>query len=243
MRARFAVMAMLAALVAALSAGSALAFPPHPGTLTQQDRHFLSTAAEENCFEIAAANFALQHWQSPGVHALAGRLATDHARALGQLQGVATGMRIQLTAQIAPVEQFMLSEFAASAQAGKASVPEVAATHRGVVIGTGPFAKGSLAARCAGLAPRLTPAAAVLRKAKGAAVQPLAAGVPAPLRFDRMYATFQQALFKRAVADYSSQLHSGPDPLLSSWAGAALPMLRAHLRLATTAVIATAKMR
>jgi predicted outer membrane protein len=210
----------LVVVAAALAAAPAFAAQPAP-TPKAQDVHFLTTAVQANCFQVAAASYVLPHSPSPPVGALATRMATDGARALDQLQSVAKSMKVGMPAlKLATIQRSMLDQIGASRSAGvdAAAMPK--------------FAGGSLGASCAAFRPAATRGAKSIAGFAGLSV-------------DQTYARLQVAILKRSVSSYMTDIgrgqqepRAGIDPALHRWTNKTLPILRAQLQLAHTAAAA-----
>jgi predicted outer membrane protein len=206
---------------AAVSAAPALSAPQPAPTWKQQDVHFLTTAVEASCFQVAAASYVLQHSPAAPVRALAQRLVGDDARALDQLQSVAKSMKVGMPVlKLTAIHRTMLDQLGASRASGvdASAMPKLAG--------------GSLAASCAAFRP------GAMRGAKSIA------GFGG-LSLDRTYAGLQVAMLKRSVSTYMTDItrgqeepRAGIDPALHRWTNKTLPILRAQLQLAHTAAAA-----
>jgi putative membrane protein len=82
------------------------------GALSEEEKDFMTEAAEGNLFEVKAGKLAQETATSEAVKRFGQRMATDHAKANEGLESLAKAKYVQLPKQIAQEKQRMYDELA-----------------------------------------------------------------------------------------------------------------------------------
>ena len=101
-----------AVAAAAVVAGTATATPSHraQSTLSALDKHFLTSSAQGDAFEIRGGKLAQSKGQSTKVKALGKRLMTDHTKSLSDLAKLASKLGVKIEKTPTPPEAWELKQ-------------------------------------------------------------------------------------------------------------------------------------